>query len=62
MTFRAFFNSLELLKPGVVPLTHWRPDPTPLPPDTVDAYGGIARKLSDQNQADAFALSGRRSP
>lgn len=53
---RAFFNGLELVKPGVVPLPHWRPDPTPLPPDTVEAYGGVARKLSDQSKIDVSAL------
>ncbi|MEU4828530.1 SAM-dependent methyltransferase [Actinomadura sp. NPDC023710] len=41
---RDFFTGLELIDPGVVPLTHWRPAPSPLPPDTVEGYGGVARK------------------
>ncbi|MEU8310612.1 SAM-dependent methyltransferase [Actinomadura sp. NPDC048955] len=40
----AFFTGLDLIDPGVVPLPHWRPDPSPIPPDTVEAYGGVARK------------------
>ncbi|QXJ21842.1 SAM-dependent methyltransferase [Actinomadura graeca] len=40
-----FFTGLELLDPGVVPLPHWRPDPSPLGrPRAVDAYCGVARK------------------
>ncbi|MEV4001934.1 SAM-dependent methyltransferase [Actinomadura sp. NPDC049753] len=41
---REFFTGLDLIDPGVVPLTHWRPAPSPITPDTVEAYGGIARK------------------
>ncbi|GAA2255331.1 SAM-dependent methyltransferase [Actinomadura luteofluorescens] len=41
---RGFFTGLDLIDPGVVPLPHWRPAPSPLPPDTVEAYGGVARK------------------
>ncbi|MDT0379922.1 SAM-dependent methyltransferase [Streptomyces sp. DSM 42041] len=39
-----FFEGLDLVEPGVVPVTAWRPDPEPEPPATVDAYGGLARK------------------
>ncbi|WP_067453983.1 SAM-dependent methyltransferase [Actinomadura macra] len=40
-----FFAGLELLDPGVVPLPHWRPDPSPLGmPPSVDAYCGVAKK------------------
>jgi hypothetical protein len=39
-----FFDGLELLEPGVVPLTHWRPDPASGPPVPVDGYCGVARK------------------
>jgi hypothetical protein len=49
LTFRpydqviAFFDGLDLVEPGVVPTTQWRPDPgadtTPLP-----GWTGVARK------------------
>ncbi len=41
---RGFFTGLDLIDPGVVPISHWRPAPSPFPPDTVEAYGGVARK------------------
>jgi len=40
------FEGLTLVEPGVVPHTHWRPEPTPdgsLPP-AVDGYCGVGRK------------------
>jgi hypothetical protein len=37
-----FFSGLELVEPGVVPVSHWRPDDGAPPP--VDVYGGVARK------------------
>jgi hypothetical protein len=41
-----FFDGLDLLEPGVVPCSRWRPDISPLsgqlPP--VDEFCGIARK------------------
>jgi hypothetical protein len=40
-----FFDGLELLEPGVVPVSQWRPDPSPFgPPRHVDTFGGMARK------------------
>ncbi|MER6137662.1 SAM-dependent methyltransferase [Streptomyces sp. NPDC001815] len=40
-----FFDGLELLDPGVVPLTDWRPDPaTAGAAGEVIALGGVARK------------------
>ncbi|MFG3505886.1 SAM-dependent methyltransferase [Streptomyces sp. NPDC047821] len=40
-----FFDGLDLVAPGVVPVTDWRPDPTtPRPTTPVDAYGGVGRK------------------
>jgi O-methyltransferase involved in polyketide biosynthesis len=40
----AFFDGLELLDPGVVTTSRWRPDPSePLPPP-VDSSCGLARK------------------
>jgi O-methyltransferase involved in polyketide biosynthesis len=40
-----FFDGLELLEPGVVSCSRWRPDPSPFgEPDEVALYGGVARK------------------
>ena len=41
----AFFDGLDLLEPGVVPVSQWRPGPglSGLPP-AVDTYGGMARR------------------
>jgi O-methyltransferase involved in polyketide biosynthesis len=41
-----FFDGLTLLDPGVVPVSQWRPAPTPdgQPPRHVDTYGGMAAK------------------
>jgi hypothetical protein len=40
-----FFEGLELLEPGVVPLAEWRPDPgAPALPTEVIALGGVGRK------------------
>ncbi|MEV0222628.1 SAM-dependent methyltransferase [Streptomyces sp. NPDC050704] len=40
-----FFDGLELLDPGVVPITDWRPDPeTVSTSGEVIAVGGVARK------------------
>jgi O-methyltransferase involved in polyketide biosynthesis len=39
------FDGLELLEPGVVPVSRWRPAPSPSgPPPQVTTYGGMARK------------------
>lgn len=42
-----YFNGLELLEPGVVPMAEWRPDPG-TPVEQTDTYytfvGGVARK------------------
>jgi hypothetical protein len=41
----AFFDGLELLEPGVVSLTQWRPEAMPWgEPDEVPGYCGLARK------------------
>lgn len=39
-----FFDGLELVEPGVVRVTDWRPAPGSTTPAAVDAYGGLARK------------------
>ncbi|GII97031.1 SAM-dependent methyltransferase [Sinosporangium siamense] len=38
-----FFDGLELVNPGVVSVSHWRPDTAPVPTD-VFALGGVAKK------------------
>lgn len=38
-----FFDGLALVEPGVVPVTHWRPDASG-EPEAVDAFGGVGRK------------------
>jgi hypothetical protein len=38
----AFFDGLELVEPGIVPLEEWRPDSPP--PTHLPAIGGIGRK------------------
>ncbi|HEV8164235.1 MAG TPA: SAM-dependent methyltransferase [Actinomycetota bacterium] len=42
-----FFDGLELVEPGVVSVSRWRPDPADAaggPPAAVDAFGGVGRK------------------
>jgi hypothetical protein len=41
-----YFDGLDLIEPGVVPIEHWRPDPSPFePPTRLSAnMGGVARK------------------
>lgn len=39
-----FFEGLELVAPGVVPITQWRPEATPFDRAQVDALGGVGRK------------------
>jgi SAM-dependent methyltransferase len=40
-----FFDGLELVEPGIVPMVDWRPDPWELRPRTYSpAYCGVARK------------------
>jgi hypothetical protein len=39
-----FFAGLELLEPGVVPTSRWRPDPGDGLPGEVDALCGVGRK------------------
>ena len=41
----AFFDGMELVDPGVVPLPRWRPDPGQPGPD-VDSVGGVAKKTT----------------
>ena len=39
-----FFDRLELLEPGVVPTTRWRPDPSDLTNQDVDEFCGVGRR------------------
>ncbi len=43
---RIAFSGLELVPPGVVPVSEWRPGSSTLQPDPaeVNVYGGVARK------------------
>ena len=41
---RRFFDGLELVEPGVVPIHQWHPDPGTVDPPAVPALGGIGRK------------------
>jgi hypothetical protein len=41
-----FFDGWELLEPGVVSCSHWRPGTVDLDSDEVDEFGGIAHKGS----------------
>ncbi|MEU0054502.1 SAM-dependent methyltransferase [Streptomyces sp. NPDC006184] len=40
----AYFDGLELIEPGVVPVTQWRPEPGAPTPEVVAEHGGLARK------------------
>jgi hypothetical protein len=40
-----FFEGLDLVEPGLVMGTRWRPDPADGEPRPVDGYCGVARKL-----------------
>jgi hypothetical protein len=39
-----FFDGLDLVDPGLVPIHQWRPDPATVNPPVVPAVGGIGRK------------------
>ncbi len=39
-----WFDGLELLDPGVVPIHEWRPDPSPFSQALVPSIGGVAQK------------------
>jgi hypothetical protein len=41
--FARFFEGLELVEPGVVPVPHWRPDPSGEPVE-IYSYCGVGRK------------------
>jgi hypothetical protein len=39
-----FFDGLELLEPGVVSTSRWRPDPAESPIPETDEFCGVGRK------------------
>jgi hypothetical protein len=39
-----FFDALELVPPGLVPIHEWRPDPSTISPPEVPAIGAVGRK------------------
>jgi hypothetical protein len=41
-----FFDGLELLEPGVVSTSRWRPDPAESPGPETDEFCGVGRKPS----------------
>jgi O-methyltransferase involved in polyketide biosynthesis len=50
----AFFDGLEILEPGLVPVQQWRPDEhAPAGPDKTWLIGGIARSRADHVPAQA---------
>ncbi|WP_055713349.1 SAM-dependent methyltransferase [Streptomyces torulosus] len=40
----AYFDGLELIDPGVVSVTQWRPGPDDAAPEVIGEHGGLARK------------------
>ncbi|MFJ3230679.1 SAM-dependent methyltransferase [Streptomyces sp. NPDC086787] len=44
--FSAFFKGLDLLPPGVVPVTDWHPEEAPDGTDPVSLYGAVGRKAA----------------
>jgi len=40
-----FFDGMELVEPGVISITRWRPEATPFgEPDEIDQFGAVGRK------------------
>ena len=40
-----FFDGMDLIEPGVVSITRWRPEATtPGEPEEIDQFGGVGRK------------------
>jgi hypothetical protein len=42
--FGRFFDGLDLVEPGIVPIDQWRPDEWPSPAEGRYHYGGVGRK------------------
>ena len=45
--FARFFEGLDLVEPGVVPVPHWRPDPAAAEPAEIYSYCGVARLATE---------------
>lgn len=44
-TIRRYFDGLEILEPGIVSITQWRPEATRFgPPPAISSYGGVGYK------------------
>lgn len=41
---KGYFDGLELVDPGLVPIIHWRPDPNAEPETESGEYGAVGRK------------------
>ena len=39
-----FFDGMDLVEPGVVSITRWRPEATDGEPEEIDQFGGVGRK------------------
>jgi hypothetical protein len=39
-----FFDGLQMIDPGLVPIHQWRPDPSPFPATPVPTLGGVAQR------------------
>ena len=60
--FARFFEGLELVEPGIVPIDQWRPDSNgPAPEWTSSHYGGIGRKLAHLTARGVTRRSGSRN-
>jgi len=57
----ALFGGLALVPPGVVPLTEWRPDHSPVRGVSADAYAGLAVTGQDGPAPAAPQPSGGRA-
>jgi SAM-dependent methyltransferase len=40
----SFFEGLEFVAPGCVPVSRWRPEPPDAEPSPVDSFGGVGRR------------------
>jgi hypothetical protein len=59
----AFFNGLEILEPGLVPVQQWRPDePDAADPGKVWLFSGVGRTRPDHVAIPVTTVPGRRVP
>jgi O-methyltransferase involved in polyketide biosynthesis len=55
-----FFDRLELLEPGVVPCSQWRPDDSDALPEAVDVFGAVGRKSTGATATPRRRVPGAR--